>query len=178
MGPDQSKANAAAAAAGPPSTAAQSRSPTPEAEAPASENQPQEFEGIPVVSPLINRRVSPPKLPPDIQISPGNIEATTRQIQTYFQEISGTVTKNEDQLTAAIRKQLDEYVKLAPLLEGRKNQLQERLAKMLTLFRTFDSEVKTAVDSLNAEIEKADRLAAEIDPAMPKYADFRKPKPA
>jgi hypothetical protein len=176
MGPDQSKTHSAAAAATSPG--AQSQSSAPETEVPLPADEPQEFEGIPAVSPLINRRVSPPKLPPDIHIPPGNVEITTKQIQTYFQEISGTVTKNEDQLTAAIRKQLDEYAKLAPLLEGRKNQLQDRLAKMLSLFRTFDSEVKTAVDSLNAEIEKADRLAAEIDPAMPKYADFRKPKPA
>jgi hypothetical protein len=52
---------------------------------------------------------------------------------------------------------IDEHTKLAHLLDG-------RLAKMLSLFRQFDAEIKVTVERLAAEITKAERVAADINP--------------
>jgi transcription termination factor NusB len=105
----------------------------------------------------------------------GNLPAANKLAKAYFQQVAATINKNQDHLTAAVKAQLDEYAKLAALLESRRNELDSRLAKMLSQFRAFDAEVKTTVELLTAEIEKAEKLAEEIDPTIPKFADFDRP---
>jgi transcription termination factor NusB len=102
----------------------------------------------------------------------GNLPAANKLAKSYFQQVATTVNKNQDHLAAAVKSQLEEYAKLAGILESRRNELDSRLAKMLQQFRAFDLEVKNTVELLTAEIEKAEKLAVEIDPAIPKFADF------
>jgi transcription termination factor NusB len=138
----------------------------------------EEFEGIPLIPPLISRRQQSEQYPPDIAILSGNLPAANKLAKSYFQQVATTINKNQDHLAAGIKTQLEEYAKLAALLETRRNELDSRLAKMLSQFRAFDSEVKTTVELLTAEIEKAEKLAEEIDPTIPKFADFgRQPGP-
>jgi hypothetical protein len=57
-------------------------------------------------------------------------------------------------------------------LETRRNELDGGCAKVLSLFRGFDSEVKTSAELPNSEIERAERIAAEIDGDIRKYSEF------
>jgi hypothetical protein len=131
-----------------------------------------EYDGIAVVNPLVGRGQQPEQFPPDIGIPSDGIPATDAAAKAYFQQIGTALNKSQDQLTQSIRGQLEEYAKLPTLLETRKNELDGRLAKMLALFRQFDAEVKSTVELLGQEIERAQKIAADIDPAIPKYADF------
>jgi hypothetical protein len=176
MGPETSKP--AQAQGHPPRDAPTRRdgpavAPTPAAPAAPPNPEPKEYEGIAVITPLISRRQQVEQFQTDIEISSGNLPATGKAAKAYFQQVAATINKNQDALTSGVKSQLEEYVKLAQLLETRKNQLDGTLAKMLSLFRQFDAEVKTTVELLVGEIEKADKLAAEIDASIPRYSDFK-----
>jgi hypothetical protein len=172
MGPDQSKQGPGAAKAA--ASKAAGASGRPAAPAPAVPAKPAatEYEGIAVLNPLVGRRQQPEQFPPDIEIPSAGLPASDAAAKAYFQQIGTAVNRSQDQLTQAVKGQLDEYAKLATLLEARRNELDGRLAKMLSLFRQFDAEVKTTVELLGAEVERPQKIAADIDAAIPKYADF------
>jgi hypothetical protein len=130
------------------------------------------YDGIPAASPLVRRQHANEQFPPDISIPPANIVQTDKLAKAYYQQIATTINRNEEAITSTVKQQLEDYIKLAGVLETRRNELDGRLAKMLSLFRAFDSEVKTSVELLNSEIERAERIAAEIDGEIPKYSEF------
>jgi hypothetical protein len=167
MGPDQSKQGG-----GPAKSAGTTGRPSVPAPAAPAKPAATEYDGIPVLNPLLGRRQQPEQFPPDIDVPSAGLPAADAAAKTYFQQIGTAVNKSQDHLTQSVKGQLEDYAKLAALLETRRNELDGRLAKMLSLFRQFDTEIKTTVELLSAEIERAEKIAAEIDPAIPKYADF------
>jgi hypothetical protein len=169
MGQDESKTKAAEPARAPadepkPAAPTASTAPRPEAES---------YGGIPAASSLVRRQQSGEQFPLDISIPPANIVQLDKATKGYFHQMAATVNKNQEQLSGAVKQQLEDYIKMSTLLDTRRNELDGRLAKMLSLFRAFDSEVKTSVELLNAEIERAERIAADIG-ELPKYSEFQK----
>jgi hypothetical protein len=130
------------------------------------------FEGIPLRPPMISRRQQSEQYPPDIAILSGNLPTAAKLGKPYFQQVATTMDKNQDHLAIGIKVQIDEYPELSAVLETRRNEPDIRFVKMLVQCRAFDAEVKTTVESLTTEIEKAGKLAEEIDPTIPKFADF------
>jgi hypothetical protein len=100
------------------------------------------------------------------------LPAANKLAKTYFQTIATTIHRSQDLLTMAVKVQLEEYARMATVLESRRNELDSRLAMMLRQFRTFNAEVKSTVGLLIVEIERAEKLAQEIDPTLAKFADF------
>ena len=131
-----------------------------------------EYDGIPPVHPLIKR--NPDQFPADIGIPSKNLPVAHKLIRDYFQQISFTINRNQENLTVTIKKQMEDYIALAGLLDRRRSELEGKLAQMLSLFRTLDTEVRATTEMLDKEVEKADKLAAQIDPNFAKFEDFKK----
>jgi hypothetical protein len=169
MGPDQSKEKPPQAP--PPSDDAKPRLPIPSL---APRPEAESYSGIPPAASLVRRQQSGEQFPPDISIPPANIGQADKLAKGYFHQMAATVNKNQDQISGAVKQQLEDYIRMSTLLDNRRNELDGRLAKMLSLFRAFDAEVKSSVELLNAEIERAQKMAEEIG-ELPKYAEFQNP---
>ena len=125
-----------------------------------------EYDGIEPIQPLVQRVLMKEQFPPDVKIDQGNLPVAHQAVTTYMQQISQTISQNEDRITAQTKRQLEEYVALDALLHRRQNDLDAKLAKMLAQFRQFDDEVKATTDLLKSTIERADAIAAQIDPSL------------
>lgn len=110
----------------------------------------------------------------DIQVQSGLLPLTDKMVMEYYGRITEGINRNEESITLVVQKQLEEYIKLAQLLERRRSDLDGRLASILSTFRAFDNEVKTTTELLKTEIEKADAIALEIGDDVPKFKDFQK----
>lgn len=133
----------------------------------------EEYDGIPPAYPLIRYPQGKEAFPPDLQISSGSMPVTHKLVTDYFYNISSTVNKNEDIIISTVKKQMEEYISMANVLDKRRNELDNRLAKMLSLFRQFDTEIVATTDALKNTIEKADALAKEIDETCPSFEEFK-----
>ena len=133
-----------------------------------------EYDGIPPAAPLVRRQLMQEQFPSDLAIPSGSLPVAHKLIRDYFQQISFTINRNEEALTGTIKKQMEEYMGLAGLLERRRSELEGKLAQMLSLFRSLDAEVRVATAMLENEIQKADKIASELDPSMAKFEDFKK----
>jgi hypothetical protein len=100
------------------------------------------------------------------------LPAANQSAKTYVQGIVTTVNRNQGQLAFAIKVQLEEYARMATLFESRRNELDSRLAMMLGQFHTIDAQVNSTVGVHTVEIERAEKLAQEIDATIAKIADF------
>lgn len=163
MGPEQSKVDTSKSVQSP---TAKPQNKSPIQAATVSE----EYEGIPVITPIIVRSGQKEKYPPDILLPPGELPKTEEMIKAYFHNISFHINKNEEQLSIVIKKQLQEYLELPQRLEGRRQELNKRLNVYLNLFKELDSTVHDASEALEAAIKKADQLATELDPDMAKFS--------
>jgi len=131
-----------------------------------------EYAGIPRVAPLVLRQDAQIRFPPDLLVASHPLPDAHRMIRNYFHRISSTVGRNEDGLTETVKRQLEDYIALESLITARSSELDGRLARMLGLFRTLETEVRLATEMLALEAEKADRLAAEVDPGLGSFAEF------
>ena len=131
-----------------------------------------EYEGIPIIDPLIQRSLLTEKYPDDISLPVGKLPEAQALVKNYFNSISYHLNKNQDILARSIKKQMDDYSTLNISLEQRRNQLDERLDNILTLFKSLDEDVKKSTDHLNNVIERADKLAKMLDPTLPTFQEY------
>ncbi|KAH0788377.1 hypothetical protein GPJ56_007679 [Histomonas meleagridis] len=141
---------------------------------PETHNVPQENKVSESEEPFIHRNHTKIEYPKDIQITSGLLPLTDEMASEYYKRIINTINKNEELLSSTVKKQLEEYIKMAQLLEKRKNELDGRLASMLSSFRKVDNEVKETTELLKLQISRAEALAEELDPTIPKFKDFNK----
>lgn len=106
-------------------------------------------------------------------VQSGQLPAAARAGAEYYGALADALFRNEEAAASAVQRQLEDYVRMAQLLERRRGELDGRLASMLSTFRAFDSEVRATVELLNAEIKRADEIAAQISDELPRFADFR-----
>ena len=138
------------------------------------QNGHQESKEKEVAEAFIRRNHTKIEYPKDIQITSGILPLTAEMASEYYKRISSNINKNEELLSNTVKKQLEEYIKMAQLLEKRKNELDARLASMLSSFRKVDNEVKETTELLKLQISRAEELAQEIDPSLPKFKNFDK----
>ena len=132
-----------------------------------------EYEGIPLVDPLIERTLLTEKYPDDIFLSPGKLPEAQAILKKYFSSITYHLNKNEQILAQNIKRQLDEYSSLDTALEKRRVELDKKLSDMLSLFRSLHDDVKESTEKLNNVIERADRLAALLDSSLPTFENYK-----
>ena len=132
-----------------------------------------EFEGIPIIDPLIQRSLLTEKYPDDIRLPIGKLPETQEIIQKYFSSISYHLNKNQEILAQSIKQQMEEYSNLNISLEQRRKELEERLNKILTLFKSLDEDVKDSTQKLNAAIERADKLSKILDSSLPSFEEYK-----
>ncbi|OHT07839.1 hypothetical protein TRFO_23782 [Tritrichomonas foetus] len=125
-----------------------------------------EYDGIPSVNPLVLRVLMKEQYPADIRISSENLPQTHQMVQHYFRQINYTISSNQERITVQTKKQLEEYIGLSGVLQRRQNELDAKLAHMLSLFRQFNDDVKNTTELLKLTIEKADSVAQQIDPDL------------
>ncbi|OHT01118.1 hypothetical protein TRFO_01710 [Tritrichomonas foetus] len=128
--------------------------------------QTKEYDGIHPLHPLLTRVLMKEQFPQDIRIDSANLPRTHQMLKQHIANLNSTIAQNQDRITAQTKKQLEDYILLAGLLEKRQNELDSRLTKILILFRQFEDDVKTTTDLLKNTIEKADEIAAQIDPNL------------
>ena len=132
-----------------------------------------EYEGIPIIDPLIQRTLLTEKYPDDISLPVGKLPEAQEYVKNYFNSISYHLNKNQDILARSMKKQLDDYSNLNNLLEQRRTQLEERLDNILTLFKSLDEDVKNSTEHLNNVIDRADKLAKMLDPTLPTFEEYK-----
>ena len=159
MGQDQSKQN--------PSVA---HSQTPQVQKIPEKIIAEEYEGIPIISPIVYKDGPTEKYPPDIILPAGELPQINSMVKTYFHDISFHINKNEEAISSTIKKQLEEYNEMPKRIEFKRRELDKRLAVFSNLFKQLDASIQSTTDALNAAIKKADELAAELDPNMPKFS--------
>ncbi|EAX91403.1 hypothetical protein TVAG_350970 [Trichomonas vaginalis G3] len=130
----------------------------------------QEYDGIPPLEPLI---LGQGQFSNDFHLRASTLPDAHKMAMDYLHKISSRINDNERQIAVCVKKQLEEYINLPNLLTKRQDELNNRLSKILTLFRQLDEEVKSTTDALKSSISFADKLAAQIDPTLPTFSDYR-----
>lgn len=128
--------------------------------------QQQDYDGIKAIHPLVMRVLMKEDFPSDIHIDSGNLPLAYQMVQQYFAQINQTIAQNQEQITVQTKRQLKEYIDLSSVLRRRQNDLDGKLASMLSLFRQLHENVTATSKLLNETIERADSLAAKIDPTL------------
>ena len=134
--------------------------------------QQQDYDGIQAIHPLVMRVLMKEEFPSDIHIDSGNLSQVYQMVQQYFMQINQTVAQNEEQITVQTKRQLKEYIELSSILRRRQNELDGKLASMLSLFRQLHENVTATSNLLDETIKKADALAAKIDPTL-SFKEFK-----
>jgi len=128
---------------------------------------------IPLVETLIKRTVLKESFPEDLMLSPNKLPKYYQMIRQYFYSISFHLNKNEETLALQMKKQFDEYSQLPVFFDKRRNDLNGKLANVLSSLRSLDDDIKTTTESINAAISRAEALAQLIDPSIPRFVDFK-----
>jgi len=136
------------------------------------EPPPQEYEGIPVIEPLLIRKGQNEKLFDGSKLDGDDLQDAHKLVRAYFQRISSRINNNEESISSNVRRQLEEFIQLSSLIDKRHDELAARLARMLGLFRSLDDEVKNTTDSLKEAIKQADIIAKRIDPNLPSFNQY------
>lgn len=134
--------------------------------------QQQDYDGIKAIQPLVMRVLMKEEFPSDIHIDSGNLPLAYQMVQQYFMQINNTIAQNQEQITAQTKRQLKEYIDLASVLHRRQNDLDGKLATILSLFKQLHENVEATSDLLHKSIERADSLAAKIDPTL-SFKEFK-----
>ena len=134
--------------------------------------QQQDYDGIKAIHPLGMRVLMKEEFPSDIHIDSGNLPLAYQMVQQYFLKINNTIVQNQEQITVQTKRQLREYIDLTSVLHRRQNELDGKLATMLSLFRQLHENVSATSEMLHDTIKKADALAAKIDPTL-SFKDFK-----
>lgn len=134
--------------------------------------QQQDYDGIKAIHPLVMRVLMKEEFPSDIHIDSGNLPLAYQMVQQYFMQINNTIAQNQEHITVQTKRQLKEYIELSSLLHRRQNELDGKLSTMLTLFKQLHENVQATSDLLHKSIERADSLAAKIDPTL-SFKEFK-----